>query len=95
MTIGGALSTLNDLLNADDISVYYKSAIKAVRDTIQCEKCECEKDVLKINLTTLLDWLEETGAGSIEVKFETLKYKRKEIFYGIREKREDEQGEDC
>ena len=59
------------------------------------EKCECEKDVLKINLTTLLDWLEETGAGSIEVKFETLKYKRKEIFYGIREKREDEQGEDC
>lgn len=95
MTIVGALSTLNDLLNADDIPVYYKSAIKAVRDTIQCEKCECEKDVLNINLTTLLYWLEETGAGSIEVKFETLKYKGKEIFYGIREKREDEQGEDC
>ena len=95
MTIGGALSALNDLLNAEDIPFYYKPAIKAVRDTIQCEKCECEKDVININLTTLLYWLEETGAGSIEVKFETLKYKGKEIFYGIREKREDEQGEDC
>jgi hypothetical protein len=58
MTIGGALSALNDLLNADDIPFYYKPAIKAVRDTIQCEKCECEKDVLKINLTTLINHID-------------------------------------
>ena len=34
MTIGGALSELNNLLKADDIPVYYKPSIKAVMDTI-------------------------------------------------------------
>lgn len=34
MTIGGALSDLNNLLNADDIPFYYKPAIKAVMNTI-------------------------------------------------------------
>ena len=34
MTIGGALSDLNNLLNADDIPCYYKPSIKAVMDTI-------------------------------------------------------------
>lgn len=35
MTIGGALSELNNLLNADDIPCYYKPSIKAVMDTIE------------------------------------------------------------
>ena len=95
MTIGGALSALNDLLNADDIPFYYKPAIKAVMDTIQAERCECEKDVLEIDLTALLDQLEKTGAGNIEVSFTKSEYPGREIYYGIREKREDEQGEDC
>ena len=34
MTIGGALSDLNNLLKADDIPFYYKPSIKAVMDTI-------------------------------------------------------------
>ena len=34
MTIGGALSDLNNLLKADNIPVYYKPSIKAVMDTI-------------------------------------------------------------
>jgi hypothetical protein len=34
MTIGGALSDLNNLLNADDIPFYYKPTIKAVMNTI-------------------------------------------------------------
>ena len=37
MTIGGALSDLNNLLNADNIPVYYKPSIKAVMDTIISE----------------------------------------------------------
>lgn len=93
MTIGGALSALNVLFNADDIPFFYKPSIKAVMDTIQAEKCE--KDVLKIDLTALLNQLEKTGAGNIEVSFTKSEYPGREIYYGIREKREDEQGEDC
>lgn len=37
MTIGGALSDLNNLLNADNIPFYYKPSIKAVMDTIISE----------------------------------------------------------
>lgn len=47
MTIGGALSDLNNLLNADDIPCYYKPSIKAVMDTIALEqepKSEWEQD---------------------------------------------------
>jgi len=40
MTIGGALSDLNDLFNADDIPFYYKPAIKAVMDTIALDSFE-------------------------------------------------------
>ena len=93
MTIGGALSELNNLLKADDIPFYYKPAIKAVMDTISND--ECEKDVLKIDLTELLNLLEKTGAGKIEGIVTKLEYPGREIYYGIREKREDEQGEDC
>ena len=35
MTIGGALSELNNLLKANDIPFYYKPSIKAVIDTIE------------------------------------------------------------
>lgn len=42
MTIGGALSDLNNLLNADDIPCYYKPSIKAVIDTIALEQEPCE-----------------------------------------------------
>lgn len=38
MTIGGALSDLNNLLKADDIPSYYKPSIKAVMDTIALEQ---------------------------------------------------------
>ena len=38
MTIGGALSELNNLLKADDIPCYYKPSIKAVMDTIALEQ---------------------------------------------------------
>ena len=38
MTIGGALSELNNLLNANDIPCYYKPSIKAVMDTIALEQ---------------------------------------------------------
>lgn len=95
MTISGALCALNDLLNADDIPFFYKPAIKAVIDVIQAEKCDCEKDVLEIDLTPLLNQLEKTGAGNIEVSFTKSECSGREIYYGIREKREDEQGEDC
>lgn len=94
MTIGGALSDLNDLLNADDIPFYYKPLIKAVMDTIRAERCECEKDVIVIDLTALLNQLEQTGVDNIEVSFTNLEYPGREIYYGIREKRTDEQGED-
>jgi len=40
MTIGGALSELNNLLKADDIPVYYKPSIKAVVDTIVLSRSE-------------------------------------------------------
>jgi len=40
MTIGGALSELNNLLKADDIPVYYKPSIKAVIDTIALSSSE-------------------------------------------------------
>lgn len=54
-----------------------------------------KRDVLKIDLTALLNQLEKTGAGNIEVSFTKSEYPGREIYYGIREKREDEQGEDC
>jgi hypothetical protein len=38
MTIGGALSDLNNLLSADDIPFYYKPAIKKVIETIEQEQ---------------------------------------------------------
>ena len=38
MTIGGALSELDNLLKADDIPCYYKPSIKAVMDTIALEQ---------------------------------------------------------
>lgn len=38
MTIGGALSDLDNLLKADDIPCYYKPSIKAVMDTIALEQ---------------------------------------------------------
>lgn len=37
MTIMGALNDLNRLIDADDIPVYYKPSIKAIRDTIILE----------------------------------------------------------
>ena len=40
MTIGGALSELNNLLKADDIPFYYKPSIKAVIDTIALSNSE-------------------------------------------------------
>ena len=38
MTIGGALSDLDNLLKADDIPCYYKPSIKAVIDTIALDQ---------------------------------------------------------
>jgi len=35
MTIGGAISELNNLLKADDIPIYYKPSIKKVIETIK------------------------------------------------------------
>lgn len=58
------------------------------------EKCDCKKDVIEIDLTTLINWLEKTGAEIVEVRFVRPEHIGKEIFYGIREKRDDEQGED-
>lgn len=40
MTIGGALSELDNLLKADDIPCYYKPSIKAVMDTIALSSSE-------------------------------------------------------
>jgi hypothetical protein len=40
MTIGGALSELNNLLKSDDIPFYYKPSIKAVMDTIALSNSE-------------------------------------------------------
>ena len=40
MTIGGALSELNNLLKADDIPIYYKPSIKAVMDTVVLSNSE-------------------------------------------------------
>ena len=40
MTIGGAISDLNNLLKADDIPIYYKPSIKKVIETIEQEPCE-------------------------------------------------------
>ena len=40
MTIGGALSDLNNLLNADDIPYFYKPSIKAVMDVIKLGSVE-------------------------------------------------------
>lgn len=40
MTIQGALSDLNNLLEADDIPGYYKPSIKKVIETIEQESCE-------------------------------------------------------
>lgn len=37
MTIGGAISELNNLLKADDIPIYYKPSIKKVIETIEQE----------------------------------------------------------
>lgn len=53
-----------------------------------------EKEVLEIDLTALLDQLEKTGADNIEVSFTKSEYPGRKIYYGIREKRDDEQGED-
>ena len=47
MTIGGALSDLNNLLKADDIPFYYKPSIKKVIETIEQElkdKAEREEE---------------------------------------------------
>ena len=40
MTIGGALSELNNLLKADDIPFYYKPSIKKVIETIEQDAIE-------------------------------------------------------
>ena len=40
MTIGGALSELNNLLKAEDIPFYYNPSIKAVMDTIALSNSE-------------------------------------------------------
>ena len=40
MTMGGALSELNNLLKADDIPIYYKPSIKAVMDTVVLSNLE-------------------------------------------------------
>lgn len=40
MTIGGALSELNNLLKADDIPFYYKPLIKKVIETIEQDAIE-------------------------------------------------------
>jgi len=40
MTIGGAISDLNNLLKAHDIPIYYKPSIKKVIETIEQEPCE-------------------------------------------------------
>jgi len=37
MTIQGALTELNNLLNADDVPLYYKGSIKKVIETIKQE----------------------------------------------------------
>lgn len=55
MTIGGALSELNNLLNADDIPFYYKPAIKAIMETISDEKCECERNPYGLMSTVMND----------------------------------------
>ena len=44
MTIGGALSVLNDLLNADDIPFFYKPSIKAVMDVVASGSLEIPTD---------------------------------------------------
>lgn len=40
MTIGGAVSDLNNLLKADDIPIYYKPSIKKVIETIEQDAIE-------------------------------------------------------
>ena len=40
MTIQGAIAELQNLLNADDIPIYYKGGIEKVIETIQMEVAE-------------------------------------------------------
>lgn len=49
MTIGEALSDLDNLLKADDIPCYYKPSIKAVMDTIALEQELTTKNDLGID----------------------------------------------
>jgi hypothetical protein len=53
MTTGGALSELNNLLNADDIPCYYKPSIKAVMDTLALEQ-ESSKPMVEIDLYSVI-----------------------------------------
>lgn len=58
MTIGGALSDLDNLLKADDIPCYYKPSIKAVIDTIALDQ-----------ETKTGHWIEEFVDTEGEVRF--------------------------
>ena len=49
MTIGGALSELNNLLKADDIPFYYKPSIKAVIDTVILSSSEKSNNLDTLN----------------------------------------------
>jgi hypothetical protein len=53
MTIGGAVSQLDNLLKADDIPCYYKTSIKAVMDTIALEQ-EPFKPMIEIDLYSVI-----------------------------------------
>jgi len=69
MTIGGALSDLNNLLNADDIPFYYKPSIKAVMDTIALEQEPTTKNDLVVDAVSrqaingYIDYIQNHGMG--------------------------------
>ena len=65
MTIGGAVSELDNLLKADDIPFYYKPSIKAVMDTIALSSSEePNKSEIPISSNVLSSALEKLEKNS-------------------------------
>ena len=77
MTIGGAISDLNNLLNADDIPFYYKPSIQKVIETIELEQQPCE-DCIRID--TVIDWLKSKDIIKMSYQEEAARRELNELF---------------
>lgn len=73
MTIEGAIADINNLINAEDIPIYYKPSLEKIKETIEFEKQPCEDSISRIDLIAVMHLImDDAKIGDNDEDYECL-----------------------